>query len=260
MSEERQRRTYWTGKPFNNSSTSSSDIFSPSWVRTYLSSPAPMKPFPTLSNTWNPLMNSSVGQPFPNIHPLRSALLISHRHGYEIEGEKTYRQFQLVSNHPVGLGPLRKSRNRLLISSSSPFWPFMTIEIGIDVQVPPTCLSRSFTSACVGFWPNDLSSSPRDSLGTWPVPLLSNRANASLYSGLLVALTRHREVLCCCIWDSSPAFPADWSSAEVNNPVQAAYHVVYWLIVYLTELNGVCVELWLWARVVSETEWDASRG
>jgi hypothetical protein len=53
----------------------------------------------------------------------------------------------------------------------------------VDLQVPPTCLSRSLTSACVGFWPNDRSSSPSDSRGTCPVPRLSKRAKASLYSG-----------------------------------------------------------------------------
>lgn len=53
------RETHCTGNPFNNSSTSSSDIFSPSCVRTYRSSPAPINPFPALSNTWKPLMNSS---------------------------------------------------------------------------------------------------------------------------------------------------------------------------------------------------------
>lgn len=48
----------WT--PFNSSSTSSSVIFSPSCVSTYLSSPAPMNPFPSLSNTWKPRINSSM--------------------------------------------------------------------------------------------------------------------------------------------------------------------------------------------------------
>ena len=40
----------------------------------------------------------------------------------------------------------------------------------------------SATSACVGFCPNARSKSPNTSLGTAPVPFLSNSANASLYS------------------------------------------------------------------------------
>ena len=43
-------------------------------------------------------------------------------------------------------------------------------------HVPPTSDSRCATSAWVGFWPNDLNSSPSDSRGTWPVPFLSNKA------------------------------------------------------------------------------------
>jgi hypothetical protein len=51
--------THTTGKPFNNSSTSSSVIFSPNCVNTYRSSPTPILPRPSLSNTWKPLTNSS---------------------------------------------------------------------------------------------------------------------------------------------------------------------------------------------------------
>ena len=40
----------------------------------------------------------------------------------------------------------------------------------------------SATSAWVGFCPNARRRSPRTSRGTAPVPFLSNRANASLYS------------------------------------------------------------------------------
>lgn len=40
----------------------------------------------------------------------------------------------------------------------------------------------SATSACVGFCPSARSRSPSTSLGTAPVPRLSNKANASLYS------------------------------------------------------------------------------
>ena len=60
--QDKHEKTYgpiWT--PLRSSSTSSSVIFSPSCVRTYLSSPAPMKPLPSLSNTWKPRMNSSRG-------------------------------------------------------------------------------------------------------------------------------------------------------------------------------------------------------
>lgn len=62
----RMEHLKWTDAPictpFNSSSTSSSVIFSPSCVSTYRNSPAPINPFPSLSNTWNPRMNSSTRQ------------------------------------------------------------------------------------------------------------------------------------------------------------------------------------------------------
>jgi hypothetical protein len=57
--QHRETLTHTVATPFNSSSTSASDIFSPNWVNTYRNSPAPMRPLPVLSNTWKPLMNSS---------------------------------------------------------------------------------------------------------------------------------------------------------------------------------------------------------
>ncbi len=44
--------------------------------------------------------------------------------------------------------------------------------------------TSSATSACVGFCPRARNKSPSISRGTAPVPFLSKRANASLYSAL----------------------------------------------------------------------------
>jgi hypothetical protein len=57
--QHRETLTHTVATPFNSSSTSASDIFSPNWVNTYRNSPAPIRPLPVLSNTWKPLMNSS---------------------------------------------------------------------------------------------------------------------------------------------------------------------------------------------------------
>lgn len=104
-----------TCTPLSNSSTSSSVNFSPKLVKTYLSSPCPMYPLPSLSNTLNPLMNSSTGgggegesvregdtrtSASPRSHNTRLGRLLR---GVQREDE-TYRQFQRVRILQDGAG------------------------------------------------------------------------------------------------------------------------------------------------------------
>lgn len=100
--------TYTVATPFNSSSTSASDIFSPNWVNTYRNSPAPMRPLPVLSNTWNPLMNSSARvedgngfrggfYEFESASPIKTRDLV--RMG---RNSRAYLRSRRVSNHQAG--------------------------------------------------------------------------------------------------------------------------------------------------------------
>ena len=157
---------------FNSSSTSSSLIFSPRFVKTvrssqlfvplilveiyvdplYLSCPTPINPVISLSNTWKPLQYSS-GSPGSRKPPGRLRIL-----------EKVSKS----------TGRVRKQ-----------YVSFRTPRPGCLIEVPcsqslPTPFSRSLISASVGFCPHALRRSPSDSRATRPLPRLSNRANASL--------------------------------------------------------------------------------
>ena len=155
---------------FNSSSTSSSLIFSPRFVKTarlrqhfnsikvapdalYLSWPTPMKPVMSLSNTWKPRQYSS-GSPGSRNPPGRF------RTFWKESKSTTVAQTQTISHASL----------RELYESC----------LGRNLQSPPTPFSKSCISANVGFCPHARRRSPSDSRATRPLPRLSKRAKASL--------------------------------------------------------------------------------
>ena len=155
---------------FNSSSTSSSLIFSPRFVKTaklrqhsnhikvapdvlYLSWPTPMKPVMSLSNTWKPRQYSS-GSPGSRNPPGR------------------FRTFWKDSKSTIVAQTQEISHVSLLRLDK--------LCLCRNLQAPPTPFSKSCISANVGFCPHARRRSPSDSRATRPLPRLSKRANASL--------------------------------------------------------------------------------
>jgi hypothetical protein len=106
--QHRETLTHTVATPFNSSSTSASDIFSPNWVNTYRNSPAPIRPLPVLSNTWKPLMNSSArgkdGNGFRDgVYGFESAFSIKTRDLVMMgRSGRAYLRSQRVSNRRAG--------------------------------------------------------------------------------------------------------------------------------------------------------------
>lgn len=189
--------------PLSSSSTSSSLSFSPRLVSTYLSSPWPIVPLPSLSNTWKPRMKSSACPTRPRSSALLAPSGCSNANRRGLTGgscrlESTWtvedRQEGVVVDCGAGGGVSGRR------DGARARW---TRGGRVDGLSRPVELASSATSFCVGFWPNARRTSPSDSCGIvpadrgsassrslgrgrggrdGPAPRLSNRANASLAS------------------------------------------------------------------------------
>jgi hypothetical protein len=143
----------------NSSSTSSSLIFSPRFVRMYLIWPLPTKPLRSLSKTWKPRMYSSIskGSRKP---PGRLRIL-------EKVSKSTAHYCQcLFISRSVGWGLVGYGeRGRKSVLG--------------NVQSVPTPRSKSPISASVGFCPHARKRSPNALRSTRPLPRLSKSWKAS---------------------------------------------------------------------------------
>ena len=155
--------------PFSSSSTSSSNIFSPSCVSMYHNYPVLMNPFPSLSNTWKPWINSSEQ--------------CQYQEGWENARATKVCLCTWCASRLEPIRSVQDGQKSLIVDYVHPLvrgytkWTLCwnLCSLGADMTI-------SATSTCVGFCFSALKKSPNVSWGTPPVPFLLKSMNASLYS------------------------------------------------------------------------------
>lgn len=143
-----------------------------------------MNPFPALSNTWKPLMNSSVGQLNRECAQLSAEQSLLTGSSGRLPAVRTVEDLEelVVVDCVLANRPSVDLKSWCAVGSRCPLVERASLPYRLHSQVAPISRSRAKTSAWVGFWPSERRSSPRDSRGTSPVPFLSKSAKASRYS------------------------------------------------------------------------------